>query len=946
MTSATRDPGPGVPTAQLLAGLGAAATILALWPGTHSPSHDPKYLIISLLPLALGVAWLVHGVRRGTTVRATGLPIVFLIAFLSLAFIAGLASNHRSVSLIACSRLLALGLICFLVVQSCRTPAQAWQLLLWVGVAVAISSMYGLVQKIGWDPFPWAMRDVEEYRGLPATYGNPNVATHSVNLGLLILLGLSVRRGTRWCLVLTVPVLMHLALTEVRAARVAVPAALCVIGLGYAIHRRTGKPRKSLMLVCLTTALIGVAAVGGVMAFTKAATGSLLPGGHSLLLRYNGYYGACQMILDRPLLGFGPGTYAIENPPYWTPYEETSFATEVMFNANVHNEYLESAVDAGFAGAFLYIGFLVSLVLLSLATAFTSEDRDRKVLAYTLTACFTAFAIDGLFGFNLRAPASGLLLFLLAGVMVGIAAPARAGSKRVATSRVAMPVLVCVAGFALAGAAITGFTSQVFRQKATAAATLGYPEQALIFLHKAERRTPWDAAILRQSAAVHASMGHTRESITDYQRALELNPNWVMDHVGLSRQYFQLTELEGVAFLEHARVSAEHALVLCSTWPEAHEMLGRIAIATALHDPQDSSRESQLREALGHFQQALRFGVRDREQLHRMTAQAHLLLGEVDLAENAYERAAELAFGTDLTWTLFERFATETTRWQPYANALNLALDRAKRRSDGNEVARVLWWLSRAYATGMHDPALAAQALATGVRTCPDETALWGAYVTLNRAEHDRIRLKATLSYLEQSLDAPAIPPQPVSALIAYLDSPAANPVDQVRNFLDDWPPQPTANSPEDRARAYGWLFSVYGSELATATQPPEERGELLVRLAQSAVEIGAWPQANEILASAAPLLPRGPDVECLLMRVDVLEKMERYAEARDVAQHASKRAPTDFRTQHAVARQSALSGRIAEARLAYRLLLSRFALDAQTRTAVEQEMNALMGET
>jgi tetratricopeptide (TPR) repeat protein/O-antigen ligase len=930
----------------LLAGLGAAATILALWPGTHSPSHDPKYLIVGLFPLALGVAWLVHCARRGTTVLATGLPFVFLIAFLALALIAGLASDHRSVSLIACSRFLALGLICFLVAQSCRTPVQAWQLLLWVGVAVAISSVYGLVQKVGWDPFPWAVRDVEEYRGLPATYGNPNVATHSVNLGLLILLGLSVRRGTRWCLILTIPVLLHLALTEVRAARVAVPAALCIAGLGYAVQRYTRNPRKSLALVLLFIAVIGATAIGGAMAFTKVATGSYLPGGHSLLLRYNGYYGACQMILDRPLLGFGPGTYAIENPPYWTPYEETSFATEAKFNANVHNEYLESAVDSGFGGAFLYIGFLASLVSLSLATAFTSEDRDRKVLAYTLAACFTAFAVDGLFGFNLRAPASGLLLFLLAGLMVGIAAPARTKPNRAATSRFTAPVLICLAGFVLAGAAITGFTSQVFRQKATAAATLGYPEQALIFLDKAERRRPWDAAILRQSAAVHASMGHTRESISDYRRALELNPNWVMDHVDLSRQYFQLTESEGMAFLERARVSAEHALALCSTWPEAHEMLGRIAIATALHDPQDSNRESQLREALGHFQQALRFGVRDREQLHRMTAQAHLLLGEVDLAENAYERAAELASGTDLTWTLFERFATESGRWQPYTNALNHALDRAKRQSNCREVARVLWWLSRAYATGMQDPALAAQALATGVRTCPDETVLWGAYVTLNRAEHDRARLKAILSYLEQTLEAPAVPPQQVAALIAYLDSPAANPVDQVRNFLDDWPPHATANMPEDRARAYGWLFSVYGSELATGTQLPEERGELLVRLGQSAVEIGAWPQANEILASAVPLLPRGFDVECLLMRVDVLERMERYAEARNVAQQASKRAPADFRTQHAVARQSALSGRTAEARLAYRLLLSRFALEAQTRTAVEQEMNALMGES
>src|SRR5690606_2504417 len=132
------------------------------------------------------------------------------------------------------------------------------------------------------------------------------------------------------------------------------------------------------------------------MVYTKTFTGDYLPSGHSLLLRYNGYFGACQMILDKPLLGFGPGMYRIENPPYWTPYEAATFATEARYNEHVHNAYLESGVESGLGGAFLYIGFVVSLIMQSLGLAITDTDRRRRLLALTLAACFIVFAVDGL----------------------------------------------------------------------------------------------------------------------------------------------------------------------------------------------------------------------------------------------------------------------------------------------------------------------------------------------------------------------------------------------------------------------------------------------------------------------------------------------------------------------------------------------------------------------
>lgn len=940
----------GPATVRFIAGLGTAAVILALWPGTVSPAQDPKYLLIGMLPLFLGLAWLLQRRKDSSDEFVTGVPLGFLLGFLAFELAAALASRHLNYSLHSYAPFLAMGLICLVVAQVCRTPEQAWRVLLWIGAAVAVSSVYGLAQRLGLDPFPWATREVEEYRGLPATYGNPNVAAHTLNLGLLILLGLSTQRGRRWCLLLAIPVAMHLWMTEVRAARVAVPAGLCMAGLGYIFYRYAGQTRRSLGLVCVASVLIGGCAIAGAMAFSKVATGTLLPTGHTYLLRYNSYFGASQMIVDQPLLGFGPGTYRIENPPYWTPYEESFFATDSKYNANVHNEYLETGVESGFVGAFCYIGFLLSLILLGLHVAFVRNDRSRSVLGYTLAACFTAFAVDGMFGFNLRSPVSGLLLFVLAGALVGVSstAPPRRSSGR----RWTLPVTVCVAGFALAGLAVATFASQVLHQKATAATAWGYPDVAARFLRYAERLAPWDARIVRDAAAIDASQGRTRQAISGYQRALARNPYWVLDQVALARLYFQLDEVAGPEYWRNAEARANEALTICAVLPEAHEMLGRLTIAEALkggaaESALEAAPAARIREGLGHLQKALTYGIQDRGQVHRMMAQAFFALGETDEAQDAFVRAAESSMDSDMTWTLFEGFASGTGRWEPYVKALNGALARVDQQnpSDCDRRSRLVWWLARAYATGLNDRGRAGRVLTSGVRACPESAGLWGAYVALSRGEHDRARLEAALTYLRRAIGEDRNPPDAVSSLLAYIENPEASAVEQVSAFLDAWPGYAREIAAEDRPRTYGWLFGVYGSELATAPQPAGERGPLLLRLGAVASSIGAWAQAEPIFASAFPLLGEDRTVECLLLRSDALEALGRMQEALRWARDASKQAPSDFRAQHAFARLLALNGNAAEARLAYRLLLTRFALDAEMRRMVEREMNALMGE-
>ena len=923
--------------------------VLALFPLTPDPAGDIKYLIIHWTVLVLAGLWFGGVVFEKAPSFRPSLLTAFVAAFLALNAVAALASPHVANSLHGLGRLAALALLYAAVARAYSTPRQAWRLFTVVCVAVAVSSLYGLCQRAGLDPFPWSTRDIDEYRGLPATFGNPNVACHALNIAFILAAALAFRKGTRWCALPGLVIGAHILLAQVRAVKVAVPAAAVLLLVALLARRHIRRPLQAAVTTCLIFIAVAAMAAAGAMALAKSHTGSCFPLDRSLLLRYHSFYGASKMILERPLLGYGPGNYHIENPPYWTAYERERFAVKRMPNKNVHNDFLEAAVDAGMPAAASYLGFIVCAMVYALVMAFAAPDAERRRLGLALAACFCAFAVDGLFGFNSRVPVSAALLFVLAGLVEGLhghhidPAPNTRRARFVATGALGLALV-------LAGLETSAFAGQFLFQRAQGAKAWGYPERAHDFLAQGERFAPWDFRFAADLGAIDLDAGRFARAVGHLERSLERNPHFVMVRVALAEAYWaqvpQAPEDDVAALADNAQMHANRALEICPALPEAHALLARIDAARARRAPSGAPASAELwRDAKRHAHEAIKYGAADRGVLQRLMAEAHEALGEVDEAELAYRRAGESGPRDDATWQHFHAFAAEHGRWTLLLDALNAALRRAEQKTpaDAQTVATVSVWLAKAYREGLDDASLARSTLERALAIAPERLDVWGAYAGLFEAPRQAVELAALLNATETRLASENKPvPSTLVTLRAVLEAEDAALVETAAAVRAGCQERAQMAAESTVSREYAWLVRRVAEALRASSLTEAQRGAGLQELGTACLLTGDWERADGLLEEALGLLPLEQRAFAHLHRAEALSQLGRFFEAEELVNRVLRQAPGLFHARWQLARLHARAGWRTEARREYQYLLRSPRLAPETRRQIQAELDAL----
>lgn len=115
----------------------------------------------------------------------------------------------------------------------------------------------------------------------------------------------------------------------------------------------------------------------------------------SNLERLNRWASALRMFKERPVLGFGPGTYQFEYAPFQRFSEKTRISTNAGDKGNAHSEYIGPLAESGVLGMVWVISILVCVVLTGLRVYKRTDSKEIKMLSLSVLLGLITYYFHG-----------------------------------------------------------------------------------------------------------------------------------------------------------------------------------------------------------------------------------------------------------------------------------------------------------------------------------------------------------------------------------------------------------------------------------------------------------------------------------------------------------------------------------------------------------------------
>ena len=129
--------------------------------------------------------------------------------------------------------------------------------------------------------------------------------------------------------------------------------------------------------------------VENIQSITKISTDA------SNLERINRWQSAFRLFHERPVFGWGPGTYQFVYAPYQMSKEKTIISTNAGDGGNAHSEYFGPLAEQGLVGSLLMVVLVVVVVTCGLKTYARCKNKTAKIMVLGTTLAFFGYFIHG-----------------------------------------------------------------------------------------------------------------------------------------------------------------------------------------------------------------------------------------------------------------------------------------------------------------------------------------------------------------------------------------------------------------------------------------------------------------------------------------------------------------------------------------------------------------------
>ncbi len=115
----------------------------------------------------------------------------------------------------------------------------------------------------------------------------------------------------------------------------------------------------------------------------------------SNLERLNRWSCAYRMFLDKPIVGWGPGTYMFKYAPYQLSYQKTTISTNFGDVGNAHSEYLGPLAEQGFMGMIIMLVLVYTVLYYAVKLYRTSTNRNDKIIVLSSIIGLITYYVHG-----------------------------------------------------------------------------------------------------------------------------------------------------------------------------------------------------------------------------------------------------------------------------------------------------------------------------------------------------------------------------------------------------------------------------------------------------------------------------------------------------------------------------------------------------------------------
>jgi O-antigen ligase len=140
----------------------------------------------------------------------------------------------------------------------------------------------------------------------------------------------------------------------------------------------------------------------------------------SNLERINRWQSAFRLFNERPVFGWGPGTYQFVYAPYQMSKEKTIISTNAGDGGNAHSEYFGPLAEQGVVGSLLVVVLVIVTVYCGLKTYSRCKNKKAKILVLGATLAFISYFVHGFLNNFLDTDKLAVPVWSLAAIIVAV----------------------------------------------------------------------------------------------------------------------------------------------------------------------------------------------------------------------------------------------------------------------------------------------------------------------------------------------------------------------------------------------------------------------------------------------------------------------------------------------------------------------------------------------